>query len=340
MPENTPNLDLYLKNPLTDGADTFNIETMINENFRKIDENTARVGVDGKLDPAQRAEAPVTEAIGDLDNYKTTGKFISAAGVANNPNALNSYYVEVMANGALVLQIAYGRVNPNLMFMRRFNGTWGPWDNYSKGVSNGIALQDDLTTHTADGAAHGIGDKSTLLTTSKSTIVSAVNELFTNANNLKSDWAGVVGSPLLSSDTSAQLKSKTQTLKNELATNLSAKGQSSVGTETLDALVDKVALVNTGKPIKTGSASSNSTSGMTVTGLGFKPKIIIWWNSVSYVGGFYNGYDPFANYLRNFDTLYGGTATLQAKNTATITTDGFTVHTGATLTMNWLAIGE
>lgn len=37
MAENTPNLALYLKNPLTDGNDTFNIETMLNENFRKID---------------------------------------------------------------------------------------------------------------------------------------------------------------------------------------------------------------------------------------------------------------------------------------------------------------
>lgn len=30
-------LNLYFKNPLTDGADNFNIETMLNENWRKID---------------------------------------------------------------------------------------------------------------------------------------------------------------------------------------------------------------------------------------------------------------------------------------------------------------
>ncbi|WP_438491007.1 pyocin knob domain-containing protein [Paenibacillus sp. IHBB 3054] len=39
MPSNTPNLKLYKKNPATDGDDTFNIETMINENLDKIDEH-------------------------------------------------------------------------------------------------------------------------------------------------------------------------------------------------------------------------------------------------------------------------------------------------------------
>lgn len=37
MPSNTKNLNLYKKNPQTDGEDTFNIETMINENLDKID---------------------------------------------------------------------------------------------------------------------------------------------------------------------------------------------------------------------------------------------------------------------------------------------------------------
>ncbi|WP_438497184.1 pyocin knob domain-containing protein [Paenibacillus sp. IHBB 3054] len=37
MPSNTPNLNLYKKNPETDGDDTFNIVTMLNENFDKID---------------------------------------------------------------------------------------------------------------------------------------------------------------------------------------------------------------------------------------------------------------------------------------------------------------
>lgn len=37
MPSNTPNLGLYKKDPIADGNDTFNIETMLNENWDKID---------------------------------------------------------------------------------------------------------------------------------------------------------------------------------------------------------------------------------------------------------------------------------------------------------------
>lgn len=37
MASNTPNLNLLKKDPVTDGNDTFNIETMLNENWDKID---------------------------------------------------------------------------------------------------------------------------------------------------------------------------------------------------------------------------------------------------------------------------------------------------------------
>lgn len=37
MSSNTDNLNLLKKNPTTDGADTFNIDTMLNENWNKID---------------------------------------------------------------------------------------------------------------------------------------------------------------------------------------------------------------------------------------------------------------------------------------------------------------
>ncbi len=141
------------------------------------------------------------------------------------------------------------------------------------------SLVNALNEHSADGTAHGIGNKATLLTTNKTSIVAALNELFTNANNLKADWASVVGSPLVSGDTSAQLKSKTQTIKNALATNLTAKGQSSVGTETLTALVNKVLNVNTGKKWAMGTTKAfdngNYTGLLYVTGLGFRPRNII-----------------------------------------------------------------
>lgn len=43
MASNTENLDLLMKNPSTDGADTFNVQTMLNENWQKIDANAGTV---------------------------------------------------------------------------------------------------------------------------------------------------------------------------------------------------------------------------------------------------------------------------------------------------------
>ena len=37
----TPNLNLLKKNPLTEGSDVFNIETMMNDNWDKIDSFSA-----------------------------------------------------------------------------------------------------------------------------------------------------------------------------------------------------------------------------------------------------------------------------------------------------------
>lgn len=125
-------------------------------------------------------------------------------------------------------------------------------------IASGGGASTELATHLADEAAHGIGNKATLLTTNKTSIVSAMNELFTNANNLKSDWAGVVGNPLLATDTSAQLKSKMQTIKNKLAANLTEKGISSSGNAGLDVLATRVGQIETGKKWVSGTTITSS----------------------------------------------------------------------------------
>lgn len=47
MASNTGNLNLLMKDPSVDGADTFNVNTMLNENWKKIDQFAG--SVDGKL---------------------------------------------------------------------------------------------------------------------------------------------------------------------------------------------------------------------------------------------------------------------------------------------------
>lgn len=66
----------------------------------------------------------------------------------------------------------------------------------------------DLAAHLADEASHGIGDKSTLLTTEKGTIVGAVNELFTSVSDGKNLIATAItdkGGTASGSDTFAEL---------------------------------------------------------------------------------------------------------------------------------------
>ncbi|AJS59844.1 phage tail protein [Paenibacillus sp. IHBB 10380] len=46
MSSNTPNLDLLKMDPITDGNDTFNIKTMMNDNWDKIDEAMGNIDVD------------------------------------------------------------------------------------------------------------------------------------------------------------------------------------------------------------------------------------------------------------------------------------------------------
>jgi hypothetical protein len=72
-----------------------------------------------------------------------------------------------------------------------------------------------------------------------------------------------------------------QEAKSILAANLTNKGQSSVNTETLAALVAKVANVNTGKKWASGTKASESGYKLTVTNLAFTPEYIFAWSGTT-----------------------------------------------------------
>lgn len=60
MASNTTRLGLLKKDPATDGADTFNIKTMLNDNWDALDAKVATLGEDGKVPANQLSiEAPV-----------------------------------------------------------------------------------------------------------------------------------------------------------------------------------------------------------------------------------------------------------------------------------------
>lgn len=157
--------------------------------------------------------------------------------------------------------------------------------NNTTSTSETLAATPKAVKDAKDGLSAQIGTLSGLNTTAKDNLVSAVNELFTFANDGKSKWSSVIGSPLVSSDTFAQMQTKTQTIKNTLATNLTAKGQSSTGTEMLTALVNKVSNIEVGPKYAAGQTTmtwNGSNWIATVTGLGFTPKTII---ATSYQNG-------------------------------------------------------
>ena len=73
MAGNTPNLDLYFKEPIKDGSDTFNIQTMLNDNWNKLD---AILNVLSKSKPLANY---ITER---LNSYVNTSEKGAANGVA------------------------------------------------------------------------------------------------------------------------------------------------------------------------------------------------------------------------------------------------------------------
>ncbi|MEK5477268.1 phage tail protein [Paenibacillus sp. FSL R5-0407] len=91
MASNTPNLNLLKKDPVTDGNDTFNIRTMLNENWDKIDAAVGEVREELKdieIPNASLNKAGIVqlsnETSGSRENVAATEKAVSQAFQAGN----------------------------------------------------------------------------------------------------------------------------------------------------------------------------------------------------------------------------------------------------------------
>lgn len=209
--------------------------------------------------------AGTTEILVDWNNYRESGTYVAAAGLANAPTPSNTYLVQVISEHEVLtestksIQIAYGRINPNLMYIRRYNAGWSEWDSYSKGIAGGIATHDDLTSHKAEKASltevghvqlsSATNSESELLAATPKAVKAAMDRAeaaFMSASNGKKDIASVIGLPATATDTFDQLKTHIQSSKNTLSMNLTSKGQTLTGTETLAELAAKVEEIDTG----------------------------------------------------------------------------------------------
>ncbi|BDR73321.1 hypothetical protein K144316041_20290 [Clostridium tetani] len=181
-----------------------------------------------------------------------------------------------------------------------------------------------------------------------------LNKLFTFADNGKKNWVDVIGSPLLNTDSFSTLKSKTQTLKNTMASNLSSKKVSASGTENLSNLIDKIKSIDTGFKFATGEISFPDNK--EVTELSFKP-LIVYLSGTNYYKGkqyplFYMHVDDrlvsdkmaYNNwYVRSF---YSGSTSepIMQKNGIWIKNNGFQAYNinifGEDAKLTWIALGS
>lgn len=90
MPSNTPNIDLYKKNPTTDGEDTFNIETMLNENWDKIDARFGSGMLNDDLIGTRTATDNVIPAFTGKITPLLSSLFTLLKGVTGKPSALTA----------------------------------------------------------------------------------------------------------------------------------------------------------------------------------------------------------------------------------------------------------
>ena len=127
-----------------------------------------------------------------------------------------------------------------------------------------------------------IGDINNLQTNNK-TLVSAINELFQNANNGKELIADAIGEPLDSSDTFQAMSNDIHGLLSTFKTNMMKNGVTVSGTDKFKSLIDKIATMiedGEGKGIQYASGDATIIAFPSSDHKGLKielPLYLIWW---------------------------------------------------------------
>ena len=192
MATNTSRLGLLKKDPVADGNDTFNIKTMLNDNWDKIDGKVATLGADGKV-PADQLSISVSDA-------STTQK-----GVVMLEDSIASTSITKAATPKSVKTVS------DALDAHKTDDT--------------IHVKKDGTLQTGLNAQkiNGKTASATPVTTEKNDIVGMVNELFTSVSNGKTQVANAItakGQPASGNDTFAQLATAISNISTGLKTKL------------------------------------------------------------------------------------------------------------------------
>lgn len=182
-----------------------------------------------------------------------------------------------------------------------YDQQWLDW--FGAQQTEGYVLQPEFVTHTADNTAHGIGNKATLQTTEKGTIVGAVNELFTNVSNGKSLIGGAI------TDIDASVIIPTDPTFFDLASAINSIELGASGAITSSSGFRKYTYVN-GQP-------TTDVYNVTVGGLGFKPSVILLVNKAfkrtTIFSAFDDGFDVNTAKIFNYGNSSSTTALLNIK---------------------------
>lgn len=118
MASNTENLNLLMKNPSTDGADTFNVQTMLNDNWQKIDNNAGTVAqtlanILKPTTPPLIGLPPSTTPDGMFQALGNTGELHVWRKTVVNSQAQDAYYNlgSIIATSGTIIDLSKQNVN-------------------------------------------------------------------------------------------------------------------------------------------------------------------------------------------------------------------------------------
>lgn len=130
--------------------------------------------------------------------------------------------------------------------------------------------------------------------------------------NAKADLASVVGSPAQDTDTMATIIGHIQVAKNELAMKMNGDAK---GTDPLQKLIGELAI---GKKWALGTFTHvDQQQGHTITGLGFRPSVVVGYDTSGYITGRAGG----------FFAYYGLVSAVKIGGQSTFSTDR--IHTSS-----------
>ena len=117
MSTTTDKLALFKYDPSTDGAQTFNIQKALNENWDKLDDAVKQILITlANKAPGGFGLGTISQTVTDFDTVKLNGWYWGAAGAAHAPDSEHDWSVcvtNLVHNSEVCVQDAYAITNVN-----------------------------------------------------------------------------------------------------------------------------------------------------------------------------------------------------------------------------------